>query len=146
MAVFDMLGKKSKKEIDLPPPPPPPMDSFEFPEIPSQREPSIPEPRPLPFVDVRKEAEALGLTIPEPREIHFKPTKPIFISLDDFKKVNENLLKIRSSIEEANQTMEELDRLYQKQQQVMMSWVSELENVEKKISQADEIIHNHEKN
>ncbi|MBI4919426.1 hypothetical protein HY837_05820 [archaeon] len=146
MPVFDMLNKKRKKELDLPLPPPPPPDAFEFPDIPARdEEVSISKPEPIPIIDTSEDFKKSGLSISEPRELKFKPTRPVFISLDDFKKVNENLLKIRSRIEEANDSIEDLEKLYEKQQKSMTSWIAELESIEKKISQADEIIGSHEK-
>ncbi len=143
MPVFDILGKKRKKALDIPLPPPPPPDAFEFPDIPPRE--GLSEPEPIPVIDTSDDFKKSGLSISEPRELKFKPTKPVFISLDDFKKVNEDLLKIRSRIEEANDSIEELEKLYEKQQKSMTSWIAELESVEKKISQADEIIGSHEK-
>lgn len=140
MSVFDKI-KKKKAELELPtPPPPPPPENLLFPEIPQQ---SIPEPEPIPIIDTTKDFKALS--IPEPREIHFKPSKPVFISLSDFKKINDNLLKIRSIVEEANDFLVDLEKLYENQHKTMLSWIKELESVEKKISLADEIISNHEK-
>lgn len=143
MGVFDRSAKKKKLELGLPLPPPPPPSNFEFPDIPERGE--LVEPEPLPVINTKEEFEKSGLRIHEPREIHFKPSKQIFVSLSDFKKINDDLLKIRSRVEEAEDSMSDLDVLYEKQQKIMLSWIKELESVETKISSADEIIKSHEK-
>ncbi|MBI2564406.1 hypothetical protein HYV79_00245 [Candidatus Woesearchaeota archaeon] len=143
---FDFL--KKKKESELPPPPPPPADisesgGLEFPVMPDIPPIHAEEGESEEFHPSVREHHPLE-QLPKVKALR-KPTEPIFVSLDDFKKVNDHLNKIRSRVEEANTFIKELEKLHDEEEKIVESWIEYVQEVEKKLTLADEIIESHEK-
>ena len=148
-----LFRKKKKTELNIPLPPPPPIrkrfleeqeNETKFPQFPAL--PDFPEIRPKQEVSAtEKIIRKVGHAIPKVKEVHMKPTSPMFISSSDYKKINDDVREIQSKIHEANDCIQNLENLKQEHERVLENWRNHLEDVERKMSKIDDIILKHTK-
>lgn len=145
------LFRKKKEELPLPPPPirKAKLES-EIPEISLNDEkslefpliPDMPDIRPAELKEISPKQKPVK--IPVKREIIVKESiKPVFVSVEDYNKINEHVSKLRSRLKEAEDTVEKLEHLKEEQSNALESWMQSLEEIEKKITKVDEVIAKH---
>ncbi len=110
---------------------------LEFPVI-----PDMPDIRPAKLAEIAPKQKQVK--IPVKREIVVKETvKPMFVSVEDYNKINDHLSKLRSRLKEAEETVDKLEELKKEQEEALDSWMQSLEDIERKITKVDEVIAKH---
>ncbi len=147
--VFGLFRKK-KEELPLPPPPirlrakP----ESELPEVSFKEEGGLEFPVIQDMPDIRptklEEVKQKQVKVPVKREIVVKETiNPIFVSVEDYNKINSHLSNLKSRLKEAEDTVNKLESLKAEQESALDSWMQSLEEIEKKITKVDEVIAKH---
>ena len=149
--VFKLFRKK-KEELPLPPPPirlrakP----ESELPEISFNEEksldfpiiPDMPDIRPAKLEEVSPQQKKVK--IPPRREIIVKESvNPLFVSIEDYNKINSHLSNLKSRLKEAEDTVDKLETLKEAQESALNSLMQSLEEIEKKITKVDEVLAKH---
>jgi hypothetical protein len=116
------------------PEPPRPEDVFngEMPAPPSKflgEEPEI-----APEVFDKTIEEEVPMPVSRPR------LKPIFVGVDEYSKINENANAIRGKIMEADEFVKRLNHLKVKETELLSSWKTRLEDLDRKLNFVDELV------
>lgn len=151
LVVFNLFRKK-KEFVPLPPPPirQKAKPESELPEISFKEEkglefpliPDMPDIRPAKLAEISPKPKQVK--VPMKREIIVNETvKPMFVSVEDYDKINDHLAKLRSRLKEAEDTVDKLEILKDEQESALDSWMQSLEEIERKITKVDEVIAKH---
>ncbi|MBI2545622.1 hypothetical protein HYV81_00390 [Candidatus Woesearchaeota archaeon] len=166
MGVLDIF-KRKQKEIDLPPPPPPelleqqdmpqgdltlpplpdlpPIENTEVPEPKSYEIPSLEnEEFPLPPLEVMPKQE-LQVKTDEPKQIPVPETipkkdVPVFVKIDEYRNILENINTIRNKIKESDYVVEALGDLRTKVEAEFEKWREDLEEMQRKLLYIDKVV------
>jgi len=80
-------------------------------------------------------------TVPERKEIIRRtPTKPIFVSTEDYKKIMDDSNTIKARLLEADEFLNRLSTIEKQEEILFGKWRSRLEDVEKKLNYVDKIV------
>jgi len=165
MGVLDFF-KKRQKQLDLPPPPPPeflqpelPEDDLELPPLPELEPigpeetkatnyeiPPLEEEFPLPLEPMPKLEEPMKTIEPqEPIDLtkekpETKSRGPIFIKVDDYRNILENVNVIRNKINESDYIIEALNDLKTKIDSEFEKWREEFEEMQRKVMYMDKAL------
>lgn len=141
---------KKKRELPIPPPPTrKPSVAGDLPDISfnnSQPEfpliPDMPDIRPAKIEDITPKQKRIVIP-PKKETVIKKDFKPVFVSVDDYRKINDYLNRIMSRLKEAGESAKKLESIKLEHESAVNSWMQSLEDVEKKISKIDEVISRH---
>ena len=102
----------------------------------------MPDIRPAKLAEISPKPKQVK--VPMKREIIVNETvKPMFVSVEDYDKINDHLAKLRSRLKEAEDTVDKLEILKDEQESALDSWMQSLEEIERKITKVDEVIAKH---
>lgn len=116
-----------------------PFEERPSPEVPSPEIPEIPT-----GMEIREEPEISKFPEPvfeEPEQERIRrPVGPVFVSVDEYRKIIDDSNRVRAKLEEAEEFMQRLNSIKQEEEQIFDKWQSHLETVEKKLSRIDRLL------
>lgn len=68
--------------------------------------------------------------------------KPIFIKLEEYKDIKDVLSLIKGKVNEAKKVLSEIDNLKKQEEQEIMQWHTEIDDIEQRIHMVDSILLN----
>lgn len=118
-------------------PAPAPIDLIkEIPQVPEHIE------EPIPFTPLETKGEVVfDKTVSHEEERpSFEPGKPLFVSMQDYREIDNGINTTKNALEQAETIISHLNDLKNAQEKIFEDWKNQLEDVERKLSYVDQII------